>query len=64
MVFDQKDWEQRLSQAKTQAEFTALILELPEDSTTADAPASSTTGLPRPSTPLILNTRRGKIQVG
>ena len=64
MVFNQQDWEQRLKQAKTQEEFTALVMELPEGSTPADDPASSITEPPRPSTPLILNTRRGKIQVG
>ena len=64
MPFDQKDWERRLSQAKTQEEFSALIMELPEEPTPEDGPASSTTGVPRPSTPLFLNTRSGKIQVG
>ena len=64
MTFDQQDWERRLSQAKTQADFSELIMELPEDSTPTDDHESSTTGLPRPSTPLILNTRKGKIEVG
>lgn len=64
MAFDQNDWERRVSQAKTQAEFSALIMELPEDSKPTDGQEPYSTVPPRPSTPLILNTRRGKIQVG
>lgn len=63
MVFDQEDWERRLKLAKTQEEIMAVAMELPE-STETDDPASSTTGVPRPSTPLFLNTRSGRIQVG
>lgn len=64
MPFDQKDWERRLSQARAQEEFAELIMEIPEDSTPEDAAKSSATGLPRPTTPLFLNTRKGTIQVG
>ena len=63
MAFDREDWKRRLHQAKTQAEFTALIMELP-DSTNTEDQESSTTAPPRPTTPLFLNTKKGIIELG
>lgn len=63
MAFDRKDWLDRLARVKTQEEFTALMDELPESMLKAD-PASSITAQKMLSTPLILNTRKGMIEVG
>lgn len=63
MTFNQKDWESKASKAKTQAEFTALIMELPDSTGNSDQKCS-VGGRQKPETPLVLDTKIGKIPVG